>query len=80
MDGRKKILCLKRVKDWLLDVHEVTLDGIPVNRVIDNIYSPLLLDEIINYTEDDNFDHVSSLLLLIFLLGKLNSLELPYLN
>lgn len=77
MDGRKKIWCLQRVKDWLLDVQEYDINGLPVKRVLDTIYSPLLLDEIVNYNEDDNFDHVSSLLLLIFLLGKLNSLEVP---
>lgn len=75
MNKRKKNWCLKRLRDWLLEVKEVdALSGVPLIRTMDWILSPRILNEIIEYTDDpnENFDHVSSLLGLMLLLGKLD--------
>lgn len=75
MNGRKKNWALKKLRDWLLEVKEVdALSGAPILRTIDWILSPRILNEIIEYTDDpdENYDHISSLLGLMLLLGKLD--------
>lgn len=73
MTERKKLWCLKKLKDWLLEVKERDpVTGTPTVTTMDWIFSPRVLDEIINYNDDDNFDHISSLLGLMLLLGKLD--------
>jgi hypothetical protein len=75
MNKRKKNWALKKLRDWLLEVKEVdALSGIPLIRTMDWILSPRILNEIIEYTDDpnENFDHVSSLLGLMLLVGKLD--------
>jgi len=47
-------------KDWLLEEVEQPDENAPPIRVIDTIYSIRYLNEIANYTEDGNFDHISS--------------------
>lgn len=75
---RKKHWCLKKASNWLLEpkVHD-EITGAVIVRTIDRIFSPRLLDEIIHYNEDDNFDHISTLLGLQLLMGKLDGLDLP---
>lgn len=78
MNQRKKNWCLKKLRDWLLEVKEVdALSGIPLIRTMDWILSPRILNEIIEYTDDpkENFDHISSLLGLMLLIGKLDGKE-----
>jgi hypothetical protein len=74
MQGREKDWALKRLRDWLLEVkrHD-PVTGVPTIKTIDWIFSPRILDEIIAYTDDKdyNFDHISSLLGLMILIGKL---------
>lgn len=75
MNQRKKNWCLKKLRDWLLEVKEVdALSGVPIIRTIDWIFSPRILNEIVEFTDDpnENFDHVSSLLGLMLLIGKLD--------
>lgn len=75
MNKRKKNWALKKLRDWLLEVKEVdALSGAPIVRTMDWILSPRILNEIIEYTDDpnENFDHVSSLLGLMLLIGKLD--------
>lgn len=74
MTGRMKWWALQRLCDWLLEVR-VTDEktGVPIARNIDFIYSKRLLNEIIYYNETDNFDHMSSALGLMILLGQLDN-------
>lgn len=53
------------VKDWLLTVLDFDENGDPV-RVIDRIYSIRLLEELIAYNREGNFDLVSSLFMCMF--------------
>lgn len=77
MDARKKTWALKRLKSWLLEVKKVDeATDLPSIRTIDWLVSPRILDEIIAYERDSgNFDHISSLLVLMVLLGKIENLE-----
>jgi hypothetical protein len=78
MDNRKKPWALTKLANWLLEVREIDqTTGIPLSKNINRIISPRILDEIINYNTDDNFDHISSLLGLMLLLGKLEGMDLP---
>jgi hypothetical protein len=75
MSKRKKNWALKRLRDWLLEVKEVdAISGAPMVRTMDWILSPRILNEIVEYVDDpnENFDHVSSLLGLMLLIGKLD--------
>jgi len=75
MNKRKKNWCLKKLRDWLLEIKEVdAVTGAPIIKTMDWILSPRILNEIIEYTDDpdENFDHVSSLLGLMLLIGKLD--------
>ncbi len=55
-------------KQWLLEIRD-TSDG-KIKRNLDYIYSPRLLKELINYTRDGNFDHVSSFKILMLWLAE----------
>lgn len=77
MDGRTKGWALNKLRDWLLEVKEYNDDGIPTKRIIDTIYSPRILEEIINFDLDGNFDHVSSLLGLMVLQNALEHIAKP---
>lgn len=69
---RKKQYAFRKLRDWLLDVKESDpLTGIPVIRTIDWIFSKRILNEMISFEEGENFDHISSLLCLMILLGKI---------
>lgn len=83
MNDRKKTWALKKFRDWLLEPKDHDpITGIPRYRTIDQIYSVRLLNEIVAFTNNkkDNFDHVSSMLLLMLLIGKLDGLDLPKLG
>lgn len=74
MQRRKKDWCLRKLRDWLLEVKEVdAISGIPLIRTMDWILSPRILHEVVEYIDDpkENFDHISSLLGLMLLIGKL---------
>lgn len=71
---REKFWCLQKLRDWLMEVKKTDPStGIPIARTINQVFSIRALDEIINYNEKDNFDHISSLLGLMFLIGKLEA-------
>lgn len=74
MQKREKDWALRKLRDWLLDIkrHD-PVTGVPILRTMDWIFSPRILEEIIGYSEEDdyNFDHISSLLGLMILIGKL---------
>lgn len=75
MDKRQKGWALNMLKDWLLKVTITDANGVPVQRVIDTIYSPRILEEIVHYDLDGNYDHVSSLLGLMLLHNQLEGRE-----
>lgn len=78
MDTRAKGWALNKLRDWLLEVKEFDSDGIPTKRVIDTIYSPRILEEIVAFDPDDgNYDHISSLLGLMILHNALNDIPKP---
>jgi hypothetical protein len=78
MDGRKKQWCIKRLSSWLTETKEIDpITGVPSIISMDRLFSPRILDEIINYNLSDNFDHISCMLGLMLLLGRLDSAELP---
>jgi hypothetical protein len=60
-------------KQWLLEPR-ANEEG-KIKRNLDYIYSPRLLKELINYTRDGNFDHVSSFKILMLWLAE--ELESP---
>ena len=81
MNARKKTWTLQKLHDWLVEVKRTDeKTGVPLTRNIDYIFSPRILDEIINYNENGNFDHISSLLGLMLLLGQLERVEPPKLE
>lgn len=53
------------VKEWLLTILDYDENGDPI-RVIDRIYSIRLLEELISYNRDGNFDLVSALFMCMF--------------
>lgn len=78
MNRRKKNWCLKKLRDWLLEVKEIDpISNVPIIRTMDWILSPRILNEIIEYIDDpqENFDHISSLLGLMLLIGKLDDMK-----
>lgn len=62
-------------KKWLERPISKDEDGNVLARGLDNIYSPRLLYELINYDYDGNFDHVSSFLVLMLWLS--DEVEVP---
>ena len=74
MNAREKEWALRKLRDWLLEIkrHD-PVTGVPILRTIDWIFSPRILKEIIAFTREkgQNFDHISSLLGLMILIGKL---------
>lgn len=77
MDHRKKLWCLKKLRDWLMEPKEYdATTGIPTARTMNHILSPRILNEIINHNDTDNFDHISSLLGLMLLVGKIDKEEI----
>lgn len=78
MTARLKWWSLQRFSSWLLEVRESDPEsGIPIKRNIDFLYSKRLLNEIIYHNESDNFDHLSSALGLMLLLGQLDNFIPP---
>jgi hypothetical protein len=75
---RKKQWCIKKAANWLLEpkVYD-PVTGVTIARNIDRLFSLRMLSEIIAYNLDDNFDHISTLLGLMLLIGKLDGLDLP---
>lgn len=74
MNERKKTWALQRLHDWLMEPKERDpVSNIPITRNIDYVFSPRVLDEVVNYTEKGNYDHISSLLGLMILFGQLDS-------
>lgn len=74
MTSRMKWWALQRFSTWLMEIRTFDEEtGIPLTRNIDYIYSKRLLNEIIYYNESDNFDHISSALGLMILLGQLEN-------
>jgi len=81
MDTRKKQWAIKRLASWLQEVKDRDpITGVPIVYNIDRIFSPRILDEIINYNLTDNFDHISSMLGLMLLIGRLDGSELVNLD
>lgn len=50
------------IKEWLLEIADYDEEGTPI-RNIDNIYSQRLLEELIAYTRNGNYDAVSALIM-----------------
>lgn len=78
MNERKKYWCLRKLRDWLLEVKEYDpRTGVPRVRTMDWIFSIRFLNEIVGHTnnKNDNFDHISSALGLMLLIGKLDGKE-----
>lgn len=76
MTPRKKTWSLKKLRDWCVEIKERDpVSGVPTVTTMDWIFSPRILNEIIFYNDDDNFDHISSLLLLMVLINKLEGHE-----
>ena len=73
MNERKKNWCIDKLASWLLEVKEVdSITSLPRSITMDWILSKRILNEIINYDpEYGNYDHISSLLGLMLLIGKL---------
>lgn len=74
MTKRNKAWCLRKLRDWLTETKRVDpLTGVPVLKTMDWIFSPRVLNEIIHFSDEpkENFDHISSLLGLMLLIGKL---------
>jgi len=72
-NARKKNWCFRRLRDWLLETKENDpITGVPSIKTMDWIFSKRILNEITQYEDDGNFDHISSLLGLMILIGKLH--------
>lgn len=65
MNGQLKDAGERYVKQWLLTTLDYDENGDPV-RVIDKIYSIRLLEELISYSRDGNFDLTSALFMCLF--------------
>ncbi|MGL6108271.1 MAG: hypothetical protein ACRC0V_07785 [Fusobacteriaceae bacterium] len=65
MNVQLKDAAEKYVKSWLLTVLDYDENGSPIT-VIDRIYSQRLLEELIAYNREGNFDLVSALFMCIF--------------
>lgn len=67
MTGELKYLADGLINEWLLEViNDTDIDkGIKPIRVIDTIYSTRILEEIGYYEDGKNYDHISSLRLLV---------------
>lgn len=69
---REKFYCLNRLGDWLMQAkRKDPVTGVPISRTIDQFFSLRALDEMQNYKDDGNYDHISSLLGLMLLIDKL---------
>jgi hypothetical protein len=74
MTGRLKWWGLQKLTEWLLEIKDTDpKTGIPIARNIDYIYSKRLLNEIIYFNETDNFDHISSMIVLMVLITQLDN-------
>lgn len=83
MDKRKKQWAIQQLRDYLMEprgnIDPIT--GVAKGKAIDWVLSPRLLDEIINFNDNDNFDHLSAAFVLMILRGKLAGrppIELDY--
>lgn len=65
MNNQLKDAGEKYIKEWLLEERGFDEDG-NLLITIDTIYSPALLEELIMYNRENNFDRVMSLMQLIF--------------
>lgn len=65
MNNQLKDAGERYVKDWLLTVYDYDENGAAIT-VIDKIYSIRLLEELIAYSRDGNFDAVSALFMCMF--------------
>ncbi len=74
MSGPLNIQCEQLLKQWLLEPFQVHIYGeeMETKTNIDKIYSQRILEELINYSREGNFDHVSSLKLLVLWLSQEN--------
>jgi hypothetical protein len=76
--SRTKSWCTKRLANWLLDTKQKDpVTNVPILKTMDWIFSPRILDEVVNYDSEENFDHISCLLGLQLLLGKLDGENVP---
>lgn len=55
----------KYIKDWLNEIQDYDENGSPITT-IDRIFSPGLLEELINYNRKGNFDRVMALMMALF--------------
>lgn len=72
MTTKYKIWALKKLKQWLLEPSIIDNDGFVSARVIDTIHSVRIHNEIVDHDLVGNFDHISSLLGLMFLIAKID--------
>lgn len=69
MSKQLNIHCEQLIRQWLLETWKTTEDDKHLTN-IDKIYSPRLLQELISYNREENFDHVSSMKLLALWLSQ----------
>lgn len=76
---RKKNWAMRRLRDWLLETKEVdAITGVPLIRTMDWMFSKRILNEIIAFEDEEgNYDHLSSLLCLMILIGKIHKADPP---
>jgi hypothetical protein len=72
-----KIAAEQLLRQKLIKVVDVLEDGSTVTFT-DTIYSPRVLKELIQYNRNDNFDHASSLLILVLWLNEEESAPITY--
>lgn len=77
MSTRAKGWALNKLSDYLMEEREWDEHGIPTKRNIDFIYSQRLLEEIVAYDPDGNYDHMSSALGWMVLLNFLSNIDPP---
>jgi hypothetical protein len=80
---RKKRYAMQKLRDWLLDIKEKdAVTNLPTVRTIDWLFSKRALEEIASYEGGDgeNYDHLSSLLVLMILIEKIHKGDKPNLN
>lgn len=64
MNGPLKDAGERYIKDWLLEVQDYTENENPV-RALEFIYSPRLLEELLEYNRKGNFDYISALIMVM---------------
>jgi len=75
---RKKQWAFRRLRDWLLEIKENDpITGVPMIKTMDWMFSKRILNEITAYEGGVNVDHISSLLVLMVLLGKIQGWDKP---